>query len=113
MLELGKASSSVYKNFIFKNVPVVKILQWKKLLIYSNFFKTYSTYFIWQNEIIYDQNFEINRWWLMSDIRFIQLPGRKKAKIFNWIVLGRGYRELLYLKSLFGNIGDFEDFGNY
>ena len=49
----------------------------------------------------------------MSDIRFIQLPGRKKAKIFNWIVLGRGYRELLYLKSLFGNIGDFEDFGNY
>ena len=95
MLELGKASSSVYKNFIFKNVPVVKILQWKKLLIYSNFFKTYSTYFIWQNEIIYDQNFEINRWWLMSDIRFIQLPGRKKAKIFNWIVLGRGYRKFL------------------
>ena len=43
MSELGKASSSVYKNFIFKNVPVVKILQSKKLLIYSNFFKTYST----------------------------------------------------------------------
>ena len=37
MLELGKASSGVYKNFNFKNVPVVKILQWKKLLIYSNF----------------------------------------------------------------------------
>ena len=93
MPELGKASSSVYKNFIFKNVPIVKILQCKKLLIYSNFFKTYSTNFIWQNEIIYDQNFEINRWWLMSDIRFIQLPGRKKAKIFNWIVIGRGHRE--------------------
>ena len=95
MLELGKASSSVYKNFIFKNVPVVKILQWKNLLIYSDFFKTYSTYFIWQNEIIYDQNFEINRWWFMSDTRFIQLPGRKKAKIFNWIVLGRGYKGFL------------------
>ena len=95
MLELGKASSSVYKNFIFKNVPVVKILQWKKLLIYSNFFKTYSTYFKWQNEMIYDQTFEINRWWFMSDVRCKQLPSRKKAKIFNWIVLGRGYREFL------------------
>ena len=95
MLELGKGSSSVYKNLICKNVPVVKILQWKKLLIYWNFFQTYFTYSIWQNEIIYDQNFEINRWWLMSDIRFIQLPGRKKAKIFNWIVFGRGYREFL------------------
>ena len=47
----------------------------------------------------------------MSDIRFIQLPGRKKAKIFNWIVLGRDYRE--FLKSLFRNIADLEDFGNY
>ena len=86
MLELGKASSSVYKNFIFKNVPVVKILQRKNL-----FHIFYMTKWI----IIYDQNFEINRWWLMSDIRFIQLPGRKKAKIFNWIVLGRGYRKFL------------------
>ena len=92
---IRSGSSSVCKNFIFKNVPVVKILQWKKMLIYSIFFKTYSTYFIWQNEIIYDQNFEINRWWLMSDIRFIQLPGRKEAKIFNWIVLGGGYTEFL------------------
>ena len=49
----------------------------------------------------------------MSHIRFIQLPARKKAKIFNWIVLGGGYREFLLLKSLLGNIADFEDFGNY
>ena len=31
----------------------------------------------------------------MSDIRFIQLPGRKKAEIFYRIVLVRGYREFL------------------
>ena len=80
MLELGKASSSVYKNFIFKNVPVVKILQWKKLPIYSIIFKTYSTYFTWQNENIYDQNFEINRWCLMSDIRLHSCQEEKKQK---------------------------------
>ena len=67
----------------------------KKVAYLLKLFKTYSTYFVWQNEIIYDQNFVINGWWFMSDIRFIQLPGRKKAKIFNWIVLGRGYKEFL------------------
>ena len=97
MLELGEASSSVYKNFVFKNVPVVlRYCSEKSCLSTQIFLKLIPhIYFIWQNEIIYDQNFEINRWWLMSDIRFIQLPGRKKAKIFNWIVFGRGYREFL------------------
>ena len=67
----------------------------EKVAYLLKLFKTYSTYLIWQNEIIYDQNVEINRWWFMSDIRFIQLPGRKKGKILNWIVLGRGYSKSL------------------
>ena len=49
----------------------------------------------------------------MSDISFIQLPGRKKAKIFNWSVLGRGYSEYIYNNPYFRNIANFEDFGNY
>ena len=72
MLELGKASSSVYKNFIFKYVPVVKILQWKKLLIYSIFLKLIP-------RISYDQNFEINRWW--SDLYSCQVERKQKYLI--------------------------------
>ena len=50
----------------------------------------------------------------MSDISFIQLPGRKKAKIFNWSVLGRGYIVNFYNHNpYFRNIADFEDLGNY
>ena len=43
----------------FNNVPVVKILQWKKLLIYSNFYINLFHIYM-QNKIIYDQKFEIN-----------------------------------------------------
>ena len=52
----------MYIRILFsKNIPVVnfKILQWKKLFTYSNFY--INLFHIWQNEIIYDQNFEINR----------------------------------------------------